>query len=333
MTGSGKTVILPGASGEFNATGLEWMTLSKRLFVNEGTVTFPWGNIVIEEGAQLQNRGIFKANAETAVSPQMQGNGKFDNLGTFEKTAGTGTTEDAVPTANYGSVRTLTGRLKIVRPIEVDRKTQYGKRNRSALSSVGCRVGDPVDCQTGNFYESQTDIAVGGRGVGLNVARTYNAQAAAAGEKGAFGYGWTSSFSAHLTFNATEHTVSVVQDEGATVTFVEEGGKLVAPAWTQDELSGNSAEGYSLTMSDQTVYKFSGAGRLESVTDRNGNATTLGYNEKGQLATVTDPSGRKITLAYNGEGLVESATDPMGHVVKYAYESGGLEFPRFGGHV
>ncbi len=79
-----------------------------------------------------------------------------------------------------------------------------------------------------------------------------------------------------------------------------------------------------LTLADQTKYQFNGSGQLESVTDRDGNETTLSYTS-GQLTTITDPSGRKITLAYNGEGLVESATDPMGNIVKYAYESGNLK--------
>jgi RHS repeat-associated protein len=78
-------------------------------------------------------------------------------------------------------------------------------------------------------------------------------------------------------------------------------------------------------LANQTVYKFKGSnGRLESVIDRNGNATTLAYSGAGRLEMITDPAGRKITLVYNSEGLVESAKDPMGHVVKYTYESGNL---------
>ena len=81
-----------------------------------------------------------------------------------------------------------------------------------------------------------------------------------------------------------------------------------------------------MTLANQIKYKFAGAsGRLESVTDRDGNATTLTYNEAGQLTTITDPTARTIKLAYNGEGLVESAEDPMKHVVKYTYEGGNLK--------
>ena len=96
--------------------------------------------------------------------------------------------------------------------------------------------------------------------------------------------------------------------------------------WTQDTLSGTEGTGYTLTLADQIKYKFAGSsGRLESVTDRDGNATTLTYNEAGQLTTITDPVSRTIKLTYNGEGLVESAEDPMKHVVKYTYEGGNLK--------
>jgi RHS repeat-associated protein len=325
ITGSGTTTLDSGGTGEIVNNSFyshRVMTIEKHKFVNDGTIklTGEAAHLALGNKGVFENFGIFDADKNI----QGEGGARFVNRRVFRKIAdpwGNETTEVSAPFENYGTIK---GKIDIQDPIVVDRKSKYGKRNKSALSSKGCSKGDPVNCLTGNFYESQTDIAVGGRGVGLNLMRTYNAQAAAAGERGSFGYGWSSSFNEHLTFNAEAHTVTVVQEEGSTVTFTEEGGKLVAPEWTQDEMAGNSETGYTLTMNDQTVYKFTSTGALESVKDRNGNTTTLSYNEKGQLATITDPAGRKIKLAYNGEGYVESATDPMGHVVKYAYESGNL---------
>jgi RHS repeat-associated protein len=184
-----------------------------------------------------------------------------------------------------------------------------------------------VSCATGDFSETQTDFAIGGRGVGLDLTRTYNSQAAAEGIKGAFGYGWTSSFSDHLVVNKTSKVTTLYQAEGSTVPFTEEtGGAFKAPAWSQDTLSGTEGTSYTLTLASQVKYKFAGSsGRLESVTDRDGNATTLTYNEAGQLTTITDPVSRTIKLKYNGEGLVDSAEDPMKHIVKYTYEEGNLK--------
>ncbi len=183
-----------------------------------------------------------------------------------------------------------------------------------------------MSCATGNYTETETDLAIGGRGVGLDLTRTYNSQAAAAGEHGPFGYGWTSSFSEHLVVNKTSKITTLYQANGSTVPFTEGSGEsFTAPGWTQDTLGGSEGSGYTLTLANQTKYKFAGSGgRLESVTDRYGNETTLTYNGEGELTTITDPAGRTIKLKYK-EGLVESAEDPMGHVVKYTYESKNLK--------
>jgi RHS repeat-associated protein len=194
-----------------------------------------------------------------------------------------------------------------------------GHQNRS-------ECGKPVDCATGNETLSQTDFQVGGLGVGLGLTRYYNSQAAAAGPKGLFGYGWTNSFSDHLIPEPALHLVLLVTASGATVPFSESGGSFTAPASSQDKLSGSSGAGYTLTLPDQTKMKFQwSSGRLESVTDRNGNETKLAYNgTSGLLEAITDPAGRKLTLKENTEGLLVSARDPMGHEVKYTYENGTL---------
>ena len=184
--------------------------------------------------------------------------------------------------------------------------------------------GKPVDCATGNETLSQTDLHVGGRGLGLDLTRTYNSQAAAAGVKGLFGYGWTSSFSDRLILEPALHLAFFVTGSGATVPFSEKAGFFNPPTFSHYSLSG-SPGGFTLTLPDQTQMKFHEvSGRLEAIIDRNGNETKLAYNEAGLLETITDSAGRKLTLKENAEGLVESAKDPMGHEVKYTYENGTL---------
>ena len=54
-----------------------------------------------------------------------------------------------------------------------------------------------------------------------------------------------------------------MQADGSAITFAEKGvgGGWTSPEWTQDVLSGSSSSGYSLTLENQTVYKFSGSNR------------------------------------------------------------------------
>ncbi|HXM87492.1 MAG TPA: DUF6531 domain-containing protein, partial [Solirubrobacteraceae bacterium] len=66
----------------------------------------------------------------------------------------------------------------IFRPGTLDPRTQRGGENPSAPKHPCPVCGDPVVASTGDFYQTQTDISVGGRGVGLDLARTYNSQSA-----------------------------------------------------------------------------------------------------------------------------------------------------------
>ncbi|HEX5525990.1 MAG TPA: RHS repeat-associated core domain-containing protein [Solirubrobacterales bacterium] len=318
MEDAGKTLLLPSGTGTISGSTMR----TGRVFVNEGTTTLPSSYLSMTSGAKLENRGTFDANTEGGENAILlttsSGNEPaIVNRGVFQKTSGLGVTEIQPNFENGGLVRSLTtGSLKIVRPLSAAGSDHIGHE---------CYVADPVNCATGDLAESQTDFQIGGRGIGLVLTRTYSAQAAAvATSAGAFGYGWASSFGEHLTSAEGGKKVTLTEARGGTVTFTQSGSSYVAPAWSQDLLSGNSTSGYTLTLPDQSAYRFSGAGRLEAITDRNGNETAFAYDEAGRLKSVTDPSGRQLTFAYNAGGQVESATDPMGHVVKYAYESGNL---------
>ena len=333
IQGTGTTVIEPGASGIVDEENGSQLFLEGSKLVNDGSLTVGLtGGIIGSKGAMLTNAGILTLNGEVQnglyhglwASPK---EALFRNFGTLVKTEGTGETPIRFAFDNQGIVEPRTGKFEITEPIALETQTQWGGPDGpSTPNHPSARCGEPISCATGNFSETETDLAIGGRGVGLNLSRTYNAQAASAGMHGPFGYGWSSAFSDHLVAESSSHKATFHQAEGSTVPFTEgSGGSFAAPAWTPDTLSGSEGSGYTLTLSDQTKYKFSGStGRLESVTDRNGNATTISYNSEGNVQAITDPAGRKITLAYH-EGLVESATDPMGHTVKYTYEEGNLK--------
>lgn len=331
LAGNGSTVIESGATGTIDGSKLG-IFLSQRTLTNDGTLTVgSKSRIKGEKKAKLINNGILIINGEPASENHgliaSEKEATFVNSGTLKKTEGTGKSPIEFGFENLGAIIEEVGGFEIRYPILVESKTQLGgPENPSTVPDqqhVSC--GDPVDCATGNLTETQTDFSIAGRGIGLNLTRTYNSQAAAEGAKGAFGYGWSSSFSDRLLLESKK--ITLTEADGSSVPFVEEtGGSFATPTWSQDTLSGSAEAGYTLTFADQVKYKFSGSsGRLESATDRDGNTTTLSYTESGRLEKITDPAGRTLTFAYNGEGLVESVKDPMGHTVKYVYESGNLK--------
>ena len=234
MRGSGSTVVLPGATATLGNTYLE----EARSLVNEGVVTFGEGEITMTGTAEIKNLATFKANAET-TSPVFRigegGTPRIVNSGVFEKTSGTERGEVEPHFENLGSIKEETGKLDFLKPIKAEPETQYGgSENPSAPGQAPLpKCGDPVDCATGNFSEAQTDLAVGGRGVGLGWTRYYNSQAAAAANtKGMFGYGWNSSFSDHLVIEkaSTEKPVAkavLYQADGARFRSRKAGGNIL----------------------------------------------------------------------------------------------------------
>jgi RHS repeat-associated protein len=200
-----------------------------------------------------------------------------------------------------------------------------GDHSVAAPALRDCMRRDPVNCATGNLYETYTDLSVPGLNGGLTLTRSYNSQAAAsASSPGPLGYGWTFQFAASLSVDPNSKHVTVTNANGATVAFTPTtGGNYTAAPWVQAKLVLNGEGDYLYTLPDQRVLTFNGSGQLLKVTDRNGNATTLSYGS-GRLESVADPAGHKLTFAYNAEGLIESVKDPMGQVVKYAYEGSNL---------
>ena len=332
MSGTGKTVLAPGTSNVLSS-GATTATLAQRTLVNEGTFTQTESSrLNLNGGGTFKNRDTYNLNSEPSptwapkvIRNEGGGSGKFVNSGQVQRTEGS-LNVTVVPTfENQGALSQKSSKIEIEHP-----------ESLKDSEKQGCsKAGDPVSCASGNFSESQTDVAIGGRGIGLILTRTYSAQAAvAATSPGAFGYGWSGSFGDRLSIEESGAKVTLVKGNGSTVPFTRLSGTTYSgPAWSQEILAGSPETGYTFTTLGQTAYRFSGAGRLESIADRNGNETALSYDAYGRLKTVTDPAGRQLAFAYNAGGQVESATDPMGHVVKYGYEGGNLTSVTLPGEV
>ena len=324
MSGSGKTTLLPGTVNVLTA-GATTPTLTQRTLVNEGTFTHSSSSrLNLNGGAKFKNEGTYNFNPEPYPTwvPQLiknegGGTGRFVNNGLFQRTEGTHNLVVNAEFENHGVIKEQSSKVKIEKPVTVPKENKFGKR---------CQAADPVECATGDFVESQTDVSIGGRGIGLNLTRGYSAQAAAAAvSPGPFGYGWTSTFRERLTIAGGGEAVTFVRGNGSAVPFSHVGGSAYsAPSWAQETLSGTPEAGFTLLRPDQVEMQFSGAGVLEAIVDRNGNETTLSYDPEGRLEAVTDPGGRQLVFAYNEAGFVKSVEDPMGHVVSYAYEGGNL---------
>ena len=196
----------------------------------------------------------------------------------------------------------------------------YGGGGLSQHATHG-DCGQPVDCENGNFWHTFTDLTVAGRGLPLDLSRTYNALAA--NTDSPFGFGWSSSYTAHLDLDKAPDDVTIVQENGSTATFHADGnGGYWAPPRVFATLTKDQNGTYSFVRHHRETFVFSATGALLSETDSNGYATTLAYDSDGHLTTVTDSAKRQLSFSYTN-GKIAGVSDPAGRHVSYTYDSAG----------
>ena len=185
-------------------------------------------------------------------------------------------------------------------------------------------TGLSVNAATGELDVNVEDFSVPGRGVPLDLTRTYSStQAMAAGSPGPFGYGWTDSYAMKAVPDPTygSSVMDIVQDNGSVVRFLQTAtGTWAAAQRVQATLSLQNGN-WVFDRGGTEIFTFNPSGQLVSESDLNGYTTTLTYSG-GQLTTVTDPAVRALHFYYSG-GLVSSVTDPAGRTTSYYYDGYG----------
>jgi RHS repeat-associated protein len=179
-------------------------------------------------------------------------------------------------------------------------------------------VGQPINVTNGNMYLQQNDYQLPSVGYGISVARTYNSNSQ---RLGLFGRGWSSAYDESIVAY-DGNLLRFNQGDGRAVYFGRPVGSsgvftpLVGDFHAQLTQGGN---GFTLTLKGGSSRQFNSAGKLLSLTDRNGNTTSLSYGGNGFLSSVTDPFARVLTITTNGNGQVSSISDTLGTVASYTY--------------
>lgn len=195
----------------------------------------------------------------------------------------------------------------------------------------------PVDLATGNTYITQSDISIPGLGGGLSLARTWNSLLPDAQFSYPFMFGsrWRSTYEERLVFNSPDAFLKYLRGDGSVWSYGLASAstqiRYVTAAPANDSTGGGMAKNigdpnWTLTSKSGEKKVFDAVtGALLSITDRNGNVTSLSYDSAGRLATVTDPASRHLYFNYaNGSTpLVTSVTTDVGLTVSFAYDAQG----------
>lgn len=190
--------------------------------------------------------------------------------------------------------------------------------------AVTCRSSWGVDCGTGNFSYSHTDLSVPGRGVALALTSTYNSQNDSF--QPSRGKRWVTNYDMSVESAGTSTRI-VHQENGSTVYFFDDGnGGWHAEGGAQATLTRNAGDGtYTFKRTHAlTGFRFNSNGTLASMSDRNGYVTTVDYAPgTSRVSRVTDPAGRSLTFTYDANQKLSQVSDPAGRQVVFAFDAIG----------
>lgn len=197
--------------------------------------------------------------------------------------------------------------------------------NLENAGPAGCNesVGEPINVATGNMWLQQADYALPGAGERIRIFRTYNSVST---RNGLFGRGWSSDYDEAIEVY-DNNNLRLHLGTGQAVYFYSSGGSAFSPMQTdfRGTIVKNVDNTFTLTLKEGSVHRFSSAGKLLSLTDRNGNQTTLAYNANNKLASVTDSCGRVLTFTIDPiYGYATSIQDTLGTIATYTYGTGAV---------
>jgi len=178
--------------------------------------------------------------------------------------------------------------------------------------------GDPVNTATGNYVYQHRDLSIPGIGMPFSFERSYNSRD---DRNGPLGYNWTHNWNIHL--DAATDKVVVRWGDGRTQSWAPDGaGGFITQLGTFDTLVDDGSGGYTLKLRSKREYRFDSAGRLVSVSNRNGNRIQLAY-EGGGLSQIIDSAGRTIIFSHDSNGRIMQITDPIGRTTRFGYDANG----------
>lgn len=181
-------------------------------------------------------------------------------------------------------------------------------------NNAACAFGnDPVNMSTGNFIYSKDDIEIPGR-FPIAFKRFYNAMG---DTEGILGKNWTHNYNIFL--HEDGKNAKITFDDGHMEEYYRrDDGSYIPPPDHQNTLV-HSDDGYTLILPSMESYLFHNQGCLLSISDLNGNTTSLSYKD-GLLAEVANASG-SLSFTYNKSRQIVKIVDHSGRIVSYEYNN------------
>lgn len=190
---------------------------------------------------------------------------------------------------------------------------------------------EPVYLFSGEWYHETTDLRIPGRGMDFIWARKYRSRI---GPDTAQGNGWDYSYNVSLSREGTSLLLRNGDTRADVFTPQPDG------TWGRDEfffhIERNADTSYSVVFASAGRWNFHPfdtsaiAGKLTSISDRNGNTISLEYDALGRLERIIDTLDRPIAVEYTdatADAMIAAVVDFAGREVHYEYYSGDANDP------
>jgi len=180
-----------------------------------------------------------------------------------------------------------------------------------------------VNDYNGNLIFTHDDTSLNGNRAPVSINHVYNSNDRA-GSIG-YGLGWRLNYSQRVipkTFSDGQHYLYTDED-GTVHDFKSVSGVYKDQSGLDLTLTKNSDNTYTITDKKSNKLKFTSSGYLSTITDSNGNTSTLGYSGT-VLKTITDGAGRKFTLDTLTDGKLSAINDTSGRKTSYTYTGNQL---------
>jgi YD repeat-containing protein len=188
-------------------------------------------------------------------------------------------------------------------------------------------VGNPINLSSRSKQETTADIVVDAT-KGWVFKRYYSSRAHYHG--GRMGKHWRHTFERRLveTKNGVIISVALYRDDGQVLRF-----SLLNGAWKADgdidyRLVGldipSSTARWQVTTPRDEIETYDEHGNLSQVADRQGQVTTLSYDDNRWIKSIRYPNEAELTLTYHASGLLKLVQLSDDIFVKYKYSSANL---------
>ena len=189
---------------------------------------------------------------------------------------------------------------------------------------------DPVSFSTGNLAAEEMLFKLTGVGDQvLDMTLHYNAQD---GRPNRVGPGWQFAYGSY-TQRYSDDSATVTLHDGRTFYYTRAGGGFVTPSGAFMDLTEPTPGQLLLTAADTSTWLFmqdetTGRGRLVEMTDRQGNRTSLTYDESSgsefvALRAISDEAGQTIAVETDENGQITQFEHPDGRTWQLAYSVQG----------